>query len=70
VARRITMQLDQGGPEVDRDLGEDRPERLDGFAIQAAPAVLAHKDQRDVHCGHTVPAVSKILVGLKCASGC
>jgi hypothetical protein len=60
----LTIQVDQGGPEVDRDLGEDRSECLDGFAIQAAPAVLAHEDQMDVHRGHTVPTVSKILVFL------
>jgi hypothetical protein len=57
----LAVQLYQLGLEVGADLGEDRSECFDRFAIKDAVAAFGEKDQMDVHCRGTVSAMSKVL---------
>ena len=44
--------------EVDADLGEDRPQPVDGITIEHPVAILGYKNQMNMQVKHTVPFAS------------
>ena len=57
----FALQLHQLRFKVRADLGENMSQLLDRLAVEAATTVFGHKDQMNMHSGHTMSAVSKVV---------
>jgi putative transposase len=57
----FALQLHQLRFKVRADLGENMSELLNRLAVEVATTVFGHKDQMNMHSGHTMSAVSKVV---------
>ncbi|GAA5091352.1 hypothetical protein GCM10023337_17130 [Paenalcaligenes hermetiae] len=58
----LAVHLNELRLKVGADLGKDRPQPVDGVAVEHITAILRHKDQMDVHLENAVPTMPNIVV--------